>query len=74
MKILQKILETMIIPILNHAQVQIKMELINQTEHQNEEVYYKYNNTFSQHGKQSNRYLRPSSHGGYRMRNQGNFQ
>ena len=56
------------------SQIQIKMELINQTEHQNEEVYYGYNNTFIQRGKQSNRYLRPSSRGGYRMRNRGNFQ
>ena len=52
----------------------IVMGLINQTAHQNEEVYYGYNNTFSQRGKQSNQYLRPSSHSGYRMRNRGNFQ
>ena len=58
----------------SESQVQIKMELINQTEHQNEEVYYGYNNTFSQCGKQSNQYLKPSSRGGYRMRHRGNFQ
>ena len=40
----------------SESQVQIKMD---QTKHQNKEVYYGYNNTFSQHGKQSNRYLRP---------------
>ena len=57
----------------SESQVQIKMELITQTEHQNEKVYYGYN-TFSQCGKQSNRYLRPSTRGGYRMRNRGNFQ
>ena len=34
-----------------------------ETEHQNEEVYYGYNNTFSQHGKQSSQCLRPSSRG-----------
>ena len=38
----------------SESQVQIKMELINQTKHQNKEVYYGYNNTFSQRGKQSN--------------------
>ena len=32
------------------------------------------NNTFSQRSKRSNRYLRPSSRGGYRMKNRGNFQ
>ena len=60
----------------SELQVQIKMELINQTEHQNEEVHvnYGYDNTFSQCGKRSNRYLRPPSRDGYHMRNRGNFQ
>ena len=35
------------------SRVQIMMELINQTEHQTEEVYYEYDNTFSQHSKQT---------------------
>ena len=58
----------------SESQMQIKMESINQTERQNEEVYYVYSNTFSQCGKQSNRHPRQPGRDGYRTRNQGNFQ